>query len=97
MKRIPDLRLTYSAGTGSNCGQTVDARDPGTGTAGTRQGWSAANRARRKYGHKKAIAMLAFKISRHSGQDIASLFGTTRGAVYQRLFRLRTGRYTAFL
>jgi biotin operon repressor len=54
----------------------------------------AANQARQKYGRKKAIAMLALKISRHSGQDIAAIFGTTRGAVYQRLFRLRAGRYT---
>jgi hypothetical protein len=72
MKRAPDLRLTYSAGIGSNCGQTVAARDSGTRT---RPGWAAANRARQKYGRRTAIAMLAFKISRHSGQDIASHVG----------------------
>jgi hypothetical protein len=89
MKRIPDLRLTYSAGTGSNRSQTVDARDP----VRIQHGWSAANRARRKYGRSTAIAMLALKISRQSGQDIAILFGTTRGAVYARLHRLRRGHY----
>jgi hypothetical protein len=102
MTRTPDLHLTYSADKGSNCGQncgqTVATREivapnSGTGTS-TRHGWVEANRARRKHGRKKAIAMLALKISRHSGQDIAALFGTTRGAVYQRLFRLRTGRYS---
>jgi len=40
--------------------------------------------------------MLALKINQHaSGHEIAALFGTTRGAVYQRLFRLRAGRYNA--
>jgi hypothetical protein len=33
------------------------------------------------------------KISRMSGQEIAHLFGTTRGSVYARLYRFRCGRY----
>jgi hypothetical protein len=89
MTRTRNHRLTYSAGIGSNCGQTVDAPDP----VRTQHGWSAANGARRKYGRRTAIAMLALKISRHSGQDIAVLFGTSRGAVYARLHRLRRGLY----
>jgi DNA-directed RNA polymerase specialized sigma24 family protein len=54
-----------------------------------------AARARRKRGRRKAVAMLGMKISGLSGQEIAKLFGTTRGNVYVRLHRLRRGRYTS--
>jgi DNA-directed RNA polymerase specialized sigma24 family protein len=39
--------------------------------------------------------MLAMKVSRLSGQEIADLFGTTRGSVYTRLHRFRRGRYAS--
>jgi DNA-directed RNA polymerase specialized sigma24 family protein len=57
------------------------------------QACDSANRARMKYGRRTALAMLTLRIGGCSGQQIAELFGTTRGNVYQRLFGLRCGRY----
>jgi hypothetical protein len=35
--------------------------------------------------------MLALRVSGYRGNDIAAIFNTTRPAVHQRLYRLRTG------
>jgi CRP-like cAMP-binding protein len=66
--------------------ETVVARDSHTGS---HPGWRAANVARRRQGRSKAVQMLALRLSRYRAADIAQMFGTTREAVYQRLYRLR--------
>jgi hypothetical protein len=40
----------------------------------SRRSWQAANRARRILGRRKAVAMLAMKLSNVSAQEIADLF-----------------------
>jgi len=101
MKRTPVLRVAYSDSgnistttTQRTTPQTVQARDSVPGSVSSRS-WQAANQTRRRLGRRKAIVMLVMKVSRLSGQEIADLFGTTRGSVYVRLHRLRSGRYTA--
>src|SRR5262245_44354789 len=99
MKRTPLFRVAYSSAenistttTLQSSPQTVQARDP-VSASPSRRSWRAANQARRRLGRRKAVAMLAMKISRLSGQEIADAFGTTRGSVYARLHRFRRGRY----
>jgi DNA-directed RNA polymerase specialized sigma24 family protein len=86
------LQVAYSTGDPEMRPQTVVARDSRSGTP-SRLSWQAANQARRKLGRRKAVTMLAMKLSRLSGQEIADLFGTTRGNVYVRLHRFRRGQY----
>jgi DNA-directed RNA polymerase specialized sigma24 family protein len=90
MKRTLALRIAYAHESGDNRPQTVVARDC---VRTSRRSWQSANQARRKLGRRKAVAMLALKLSRLSGREIADLFGTTRGNVYVRLHRFRRGRY----
>ncbi len=90
MQRPPVLRVTYSTDTDPDTSQTAVARESGTEN---RQRWRWANQARLKQGHRKAVAMLAMKLSRFRGREIASAFETTPGAVYVRLHRLRRGFY----
>jgi hypothetical protein len=74
---------------------TVPARDGGSqrGTAPrSRPGWARANAARRMYGRRRAVRMLAMRLLGANGNDIAAVFGTSRGAVYTRLHRLRRHR-----
>ena len=66
--------------------ETVVARE-------NRRSWRRANDARLRRGRKKAIAMFTLKLNRVPLQAIAETFGTTRGAVYVRLHRLRSGFY----
>ena len=70
--------------------QTAVAREVESGRTG-RGGWRHANEARKRQGRKKALRMLSLRISGCSGHEIAELFGTTRSAVLQRLYRLRSG------
>ena len=65
--------------------QTVPARE-------NRRSWRRANEARLRRGRKNAIAMFVLKkLNRLPGHAIADAFGTSRGAVYVRLHRLRSG------
>lgn len=73
--------------------QTVPARD--FPVVRPRGGWRAANLVRRRQGHRIAMRMLALKVSGYRGQAIATVFGTTRTAVYMRLSRLRRGYYSS--
>jgi hypothetical protein len=40
-----------------------------------------------------AMRMLLLRLSKCRADTIAEMFGTTRAAVYQRLYRLRLGAY----
>lgn len=56
-------------------------------------GWRFANEARRRKAQKKAMRMLLLRLSKCRADAIAEMFGTTRAAVYQRLYRMRSGAY----
>jgi hypothetical protein len=56
-------------------------------------GWRFANEARRRNAQKKAMRMLLLRLSKCRADTIAEMFGTTRAAVYQRLYRMRRGNY----
>lgn len=56
-------------------------------------GWRFANEARRRKAQKMAMRMLLLRLSKCRADTIAEMFGTTRAAVYQRLYRLRLGAY----
>jgi hypothetical protein len=70
--------------------QTMTARESPTKN---RPGWRHANAARRKYGRRSALKMWTLKLNGFRGNAIARLANTTPAAVYQRLYRLRRGRY----
>jgi hypothetical protein len=56
-------------------------------------GWRVANEARRRQARWKATYMLYCRLAGYSAEAIALMFGTTRTAVYQQLYRLRSGFY----
>ena len=56
-------------------------------------GWRFANEARLRHGSNEAVQMLDLRLTGCPASVIAEMFGTTRSAVYQRLYRLRQGFY----
>jgi hypothetical protein len=56
-------------------------------------GWRFANESRRRQGRKKAWQMLVLRLGGYRVNAIAQMLGTTTGAVYQQLYRLRSGFY----
>ena len=83
MKTLADARRSHLA---HDAGRTMPARE-------SRSSWAAANSARRKQARRKALSMLVLRINGSRGADTASLFHTSRAAVYQRLYRLRRRQY----
>ena len=53
-------------------------------------GWRFANKARRLKGLELAEKMRRLRVAGYPVDVIAAYFGTTRAAVYQRLYRLRS-------
>jgi hypothetical protein len=71
-------------------GNTVPPRRDGRRNP---HGWRFANEARRRKGRQLANRMLLRRLAKWPADVIADYFGTTRAAVYQRLYRLRSGKY----
>jgi hypothetical protein len=69
----------------SNPGDTVPPRRTNP------HGWRFANEARLEHGASEAWRMLAMRLAGYRVGAIAEAFGTTRTAVYQRLYRMRQG------
>ena len=67
--------------------------DPGPARRTNPHGWHFANEARLHHGASEAMRMLACRLSGYRVGAIAAIFGTTRSAVYQKLYRLRQGFY----
>lgn len=82
---------------GSRVLQVVIGPGPGDSrrSSGRRNphGWRFANEARRRHAHKKAMQMLVLRLGGYHASQIAEMFGTTTTAVYQQLYRLRSGFY----
>jgi hypothetical protein len=90
MRHSPILRVTYTTTSDLDTPGTVDARKS---RPKTRRSWKAANMARRRSGRRLAMKMLILGLSHYRASAIAEMFGSTRGAVSQRLYRLRRGQY----
>jgi hypothetical protein len=56
-------------------------------------GWRFPNEARRRIAKRKAMYMLVLRAGGYRTGAIAQMFGTTTTAVYQQLYRLRSGFY----
>ena len=92
MRHSPFLRVIYTTTSDLDTPGTVDQRES---RPPTRRSWRAANQARHLYGRRLAMNMLILRLSDYRASAIAEMYGTTRGAVSQRLYRLRRGQYAA--